>query len=93
MRERSKRLTIAVVLTAVDVATFNNYAGVIWRTLAPDPWAQAALLALLGLWVASGVVIWTHVANDLRQTIQQRYAELPLGRAMLPDNLRRDSDV
>jgi hypothetical protein len=51
MQERAKSVAIAVVLTTVDVATFNNYFGVIWRTWDQDPWAKAVLLARLGLWI------------------------------------------
>jgi hypothetical protein len=93
MQERAKRLAIAVVLTAADVATFNNYSGVIWRTWGQDPWAKALLLALLGLWISSAVVIWGHVSNDLRQTL--RGGDLAHSRdpALASGGPRRHSDV
>ena len=56
MQEQAKSVAIAVVLTTVDVATFNNYSGVIWRTWDQDPWAKAVLLSRLGLWISSGIV-------------------------------------
>jgi hypothetical protein len=93
MQERAKRLAIAVVLTAADVATFNNYSGVIWRTWDQDPWAKAVLLALLVLWISSTVVIWRHVSNDLRQTLRQRDLALFRDPALAPGRPRRQSDV
>ena len=66
MQERAKRLIIAVVLTVADVATFNNYSGVIWRTWGQHPWARAALFALFGLWIASAVVICSHISSHER---------------------------
>jgi hypothetical protein len=93
MQERAKRLAIAVVLTAADVAIFNSYSGVIWRTWGQDPWAKAVLLALLGLWISSVVVIWGHVSNDLRQTLRERDLALSCDPALAPGGLRRDSDV
>jgi hypothetical protein len=72
MRRQTKRLAIAVVLTIVDVAACNYYCGVIWQVFARYLFAKAYLLGLLCLWVASAVVIWLHVAYDLRQTLRER---------------------
>jgi cytochrome c5 len=58
MQQRAKRMAIAVVLTAADVTSFNSYPGAIWRTWGQDPWAKAALLALLALWISSAAVLW-----------------------------------
>jgi hypothetical protein len=93
MEDRAKRLAIAIALTTADVATFNNYSGVIWRTWGQDPWAKAALLALLGPWISLAVVIWGHVSNDVRQT--PRDGDLALSRdpAMAPGDPRKDSNV
>jgi hypothetical protein len=87
MQERAKRLGIAILLTAVDVIAFNSYSGAIWQVWGRDPWAKAALLGLLALWIVSAAVLWIHVSYDLRQTLRERY------RAMAPNELRRDSDV
>jgi len=67
MQERAKRLAIAVVLTVVDVVTFNIYFGAIWQAWGGDPWARAALLGLLALWIASAVVLWIHVSYDIAE--------------------------
>jgi hypothetical protein len=93
MRERAKRLAIAVVLTVVDIVTFNIYFGAIWQTWGQEPWAKAALLGLLAVWIVSAAVLWIHVSYDLRQTLHER--DLALGRdpAMARRGLRRDSDV
>jgi len=93
MQERAKRMAVAVVLTVADVATFNSYAGVIWRAWGHDPWARAVLLGLLGLWVASAVVIWGHISNDIRHAFHERklaHSRTPALAARAP---RRDSDV
>ena len=93
MQERAKRLVIAGVLTVADVATFNNYSGVIWRTWGQHPWARAALFALFGLWIASAVAIWGHISNDLRRTLRERHFALSRNPALAPRDPRRDSDV
>jgi hypothetical protein len=93
MQERAKSVAIAVVLTTVDVATFNNYFGVIWRTWDQDPWAKAVLLARLGLWISSAQVIWGHVSNDLGQTLRKRDLALSRDPALAPSGPGRHSDV
>ena len=93
MQERAKRLVMAVVLTAADVATFNNYSGVIWRTWGRNPSAKTALLTLLGLWISSAVVIWGHISNDVRQTLRERNLALSHNAVLASREPRRDSDV
>ena len=93
MQERAKRLAIAVGLAAADVATFNNYSGVTWWTWDQDPWAKAVLLALLGLWISSAVVIWGHVSNDLCPTLRELDLAPSRAPALAPGGPRRDSDV
>jgi hypothetical protein len=89
----TRRLTIAVVLTIVDVAACSYYCGVIWQAFARDLFAKASLLGLLCLWVASAVVIWGHVANDLHQSLRDRSEGLALNSLRAPSRLRRDSNV
>jgi hypothetical protein len=93
MTTRSKRLAIAVVLTIVDIAAFNDYCGVIWEAFARDLFAKAALLGLLCFWVASSVVIWLHVAYDFRQTLGERDTGLAFSTATTPTKFERDSNV
>jgi hypothetical protein len=93
MRERAKRLAIAILLTAADVVTFNSYSGVIWLTWGQDPWPKAALLGLLALWIVSAVVLWIHVSYDLRQTLRERNLAFPSDPVTAPSDLRRNSDV
>jgi hypothetical protein len=93
MQERANRLAIAVVLTVADVATFNNYSGVIWRTWGQHPGARAALFAPFGLWIASAVMIWGHISNGLRQTLRERHLALSRNPALAPRDPRSDSDV
>jgi hypothetical protein len=93
MRERAMRLAIAVVLTVVDFVTFNSYSSAIWQTWDQDPWAKAALVAFLTLWIISAVVLWIHVSYDPRQPLHERDLALTRDPAMAPRGFRRDSDV
>jgi len=93
MQERAKRLAITILLTVVDVVTFNSYSGVIWQTWGRDPWAKAALLGLLALWIVSAIVLWIHVSYDIRQTLHERNLALSRDPAMAPTGQRRNSDV
>ena len=93
MQERTKRLAIAVVLSAADIAIFKNCAGVIWQSWGRDPWAKAGLFALLALWVSSAAVIWFHIPNDFRDTLLERNRALSPAPGLVPREPRRDSDV
>jgi len=57
---------------------------VIWREFAQDPFAKGALLGLLGLWIATLVVIWLYVGYDLRQILQERERDSRWARSPLP---------
>ena len=93
MQARAKRLAIAVVLTAADVAAFHSYSGVIWQTWCKDPWAKAVFLALLALWIASAIVIWGHVSNDFRRTLREPELALSRDPLLASRDRRRDRDV
>jgi hypothetical protein len=93
MQERTRRLAIAILLTVVDVIAFNSYSGAIWQVWGRDPWAKAALLGLLALWIVSAAVLWIHVSYDLRHPLRERDLALARDPAMAPSELRRDSDV
>lgn len=93
MTGRTKRLTIAVVLTTADVAVGDYYCGVIWQAYSGYPFATATLLGLLCLWVVSAVVIWLHVAYDLRQALRERGGKLAFNAAVTPAEPGRDSNV
>jgi hypothetical protein len=72
MTRRTKRLTVAVVLTIADVAAADYYCGLIWQSCSRDTVSKAALLGLLSLWIVSAGVIWLHVACDLCQHRRER---------------------
>jgi hypothetical protein len=93
MRGRTKRLAIAVVLTTVDVATFNRCSGVIWQAWGQYPWARVGLFALLALWISSAAVIWFHISNDVRETLRKLKPALSQDPVLDPSEPRRDSDV
>ena len=93
MRERTKRVAIAVLLTAMDVALLNRYFGVLWQAWPEVLWIRGAFLLLLALLVASAAVLWIHVYYDLRQTMRERCVALSLRAAPRPGELRRDGDV
>jgi hypothetical protein len=71
MKERTRRLAIAFVLTIANVAVFKSYAREIWQIFGQKPLAEFDLIALLGLWVSSAGVIWFHISNDVRETFRQ----------------------
>ena len=93
MQEGEKRLAIAAVLTVAVIAVVNIYFGAIWRVWGRDAWAEAALLALLPVWIPSATVLWIPVSNNLRRPLRKR--AIALSRVAWPDSseLRRDSDV
>jgi hypothetical protein len=63
------------------------------QTWGQAPWAKAALVWLLSLWIVSAVVLWIHVSYDLCQTLRERGLAPARDPAMAPRGLRRDSDV
>ncbi len=93
MRRRTNRLAIAVLLTLVEVASRRYYCGVLWQAFSQYLFARAALLGMLGLWIASAVVLWLHVANDLRQTLRERDGNLAFNAATVPTEQEMDTNV
>jgi hypothetical protein len=93
MRGRTKRLAIAVALTIVNVAVAKYYCGVIWQTFAQYQFARAAMLGLLSIWVASAIVIWLHVAYDLRQALRERDYRLAFDAVTAFTEAGRDGNV
>jgi len=76
MRQRAKRLAIAIIVTVADIVAFNIYFGVIWLAWGWNPRVKAALVALLRVWIASETGLWMHVSNDLRRTPRERASGL-----------------
>jgi hypothetical protein len=93
MRRRTIRLAIAVVLTIVDVARANYYCGAIWQAFAQYRFARAATVGLLGIWVASAMVIWLHVFYDLRQALREQDYGLAFDAATAPAEPGGDGNV
>lgn len=93
MLERAMRLAIAVVLTTVDVATFNRCSGIIWQAWGRDPWTRIGLFSLLALWISSAAVIWFHISNDLREAFRELKPAFSQGSPLDPNESGRDSDV
>jgi hypothetical protein len=93
MKRRTNRLAIAVLLTLIDVAAGNHYCGVIWQAFSQNPFARAALLGLLCIWIASAVVVWLHVAYDLRQVLRERDGRLAFDVTTIPAEPERDTNV
>jgi hypothetical protein len=91
LRERSKRLGIAVALTFVDVVVFDSYGAAIWQVLAQTPLAKAALIGLLSIWVGSAMVVWLHVENDVVEARRERHAVIAVDSESAV--LRRKRDV
>jgi len=74
VRDRIKRLEIAILLTVLDIAAFENSCDVIWQGW-PDPfWIRCALRLSLAVWIASVAVLWLHVYIDLRQPLREQRA-------------------
>ena len=82
-----------VVLTVADIPVVNIYFGTIWQTRGWNPRAKAGLLTHLAVWIASAIILWIHVSDDLRRPLRER--AIALSRDRWPDSseLRRVSDV
>jgi hypothetical protein len=93
MRGRTKRLTIATVLTIAGVAAAKDCCGEIGQAFSQGLLVRAALLGFLCLWVASAAVCWLHAACDLRQTFRERRGRLKFNAAISPAEPGRDSNV
>lgn len=93
MQRQTTRLVIVIALTTADVTIFRRYSGVIWQTWGHIPLAAFDLLGLLAIWIASAVMMWFHVSNDLLRALRrrQRCTSPALGAAAADP--RRNSDV
>ena len=82
-----------VVLTVADIPVVNIYFGAIWQARGWSPRAKAGLLAHLAVWIASAIVLWIHVSDDLRRPLRERAVALSCGPWPDSSELRRVSDV
>ena len=82
-----------VVLTVADVPVLNIYFGAICQARGWNPRAKAGLLAHLAVWIASAIVLWIHVSDDLRRPLRERAVALSCGPWPDSSELRRVSDV
>jgi hypothetical protein len=71
----TKQLPVAVVVTFLDLAALNSYAGVIWKLWGRTLCTRAALLLLPGLLVASAANLWLHVAANLLKSRHCRHSD------------------
>jgi hypothetical protein len=86
-------LANVVVLTVADIPVVNICFGAIWQARGWNPRAKAGLLAHLAVWIASAIVLWIHVSDDLRRPLRE--GAIAFSRDRWPDSseLRRVSDV
>jgi hypothetical protein len=93
MQAQTKSLAIAVTLTVFDIAVFHQYFGVIWQVWARNPWAEAALLILLSIWIASAAVLWIQVSRDLRHSLRERAFVLSRNPGLDPSDIGENNNV
>jgi len=86
-------LANVVVLTVADIPVVNICFGAIWQARGWNPRAKAGLLAHLAVWIASAIVLWIHVSDDLRRPLRERAFALSCGPWPDSSELRRVSDV
>jgi hypothetical protein len=93
MQEGEKRLAIVAVLSVANIPAFNIQFGAIWHAWGWNPRVNAALLALLAVWIASATVLSIQVSGDLSKPFREQ-ANVP-SRSPWRDSceLRRGSDV
>jgi ABC-type bacteriocin/lantibiotic exporter with double-glycine peptidase domain len=88
VREASKNLTIAVLMTIADAAVVVWYGGVIWQALSPIIWSRILILPLAALWGLSLARVWARAIYSLRRRPRSRnFAAIP------SIDLRREGDV
>jgi len=94
MNDRSTRFSIAILLTAMDLAVFDHFFGVIWAASSGVAWFRLTLMLMLVVWTASAAVLWLHVAYDVRLFLyERRVGAAVLKQSAVPEELRRGSDV
>ena len=93
MQEGEKRLAIVAVRSVANIPAFNIQFGAIWHAWGWNPRVNAALLALLAVWIASATVLSIQVSDELSWPLRER--AFALSRDPWPDSseLRRCSDV
>jgi hypothetical protein len=88
VREASKNLTIAVLMTIAEAAVVVWYGGVIWQALSPIIWSRILILLLAALWALSLARVWARAIYSLRRRPRSRNFA-----AITSIDLRREGDV
>jgi hypothetical protein len=93
VKEPTKSLAIAVLMTAADAAVVIWFGGVIWQALSPIIWSRILILLLAALWALSLARIWARAIYSLRHTPGSRSFGLTLGGAITSIDLWGEGDV
>jgi hypothetical protein len=93
MNDRSTRVSVAVLLTSIDIAVFNHFSGTIWMAFSDVSWIRITITLTILVWTASAAVLWLHIAYDARQLLYECRVDAALRSSNKPNEMRRDCDV
>jgi hypothetical protein len=93
MGDRTKRFSVAVLMTVMDVGVFEHFFGVIWEAWSGIAWFRVVLFLTLAIWTGSAAVLWLHVYYDLRQLLYERRCSQTVNPPAVPAELGEDTNV
>jgi hypothetical protein len=93
VKEATKSLAIAVLMTVADAAIVIWFGGAIWQALSRIIWSRILILLLAALWALSLARIWARAIYSLRRTPGSRGFDLTSSAAITSIDLRGEGDV
>jgi hypothetical protein len=91
--QRTKRLAIAVSVTALDGVVAGYYGGVVWRVFSGIIWSKLLVLLLAAVWATSLLHLWALAYSELRDVLRERGVAVTSRMDTLPVGLMEDGDV
>jgi hypothetical protein len=93
VKEATKSLAIAVLITVAEPAVVIWFGGVIWQALSRIIWSRILILLLAAPWALSLARIWARAIYSMRHRPVTQSFDLTPGIAVSSIDLRREGDV
>jgi purine-cytosine permease-like protein len=93
VKEATKSLAIAVLMTVADATIVIWFGGAIWQALSRIIWSRILILLLAALWALSLARIWAHAIYGLQHRPCSWNTGITSSAAITQSELRGEGDV
>jgi len=93
VRERTKWLGTAALVTGLDAVTATYYGSVVWKAFSVAIWSKLLLVLLAAIWAITLLHVWVYACSHLRQAIQDRRVVVSIPVNSLSADMVEETDV